>query len=355
MKKLWIFIIPLFLCSCSYKYTIDGQLPNYRFRGEYVYLLDFYDNVVIDSARVEDNRFLFTGQADDKSLALLRVGDYRSIVVRERGNIKVDMSAMGLVGGTPLNDSFNKFYTEFTSLQNDYGDKAGELFPSDTDPQGEKDMPDDALEYNKTKLSSLCFSTLDENNNNVVGILAMLFGRNVLTPSEYVAAYESAGNFIQDNKLVKAAYDMNVVKTFKDAGTLFKDFTVPDGRTDSASVSLSDYVGRGKYILVDFWASWCEPCRQSIPQLKEIYQNFRGEKFEILGVAVNDERENTMDAVVKEAVPWPNIYNAGTIPTELYEISGIPLYILFDPDGKIILRMNELNKRAIEKELQKHI
>ena len=116
----------------------------------------------------------------------------------------------------------------------------------------------------------------------------------------------------------------------------FIDFSAvqPDGTT----LSLSDFVGHGKYILVDFWASWCGPCRGEIPNIKNVYKQFHGDRFDIVSVAVWDDVEDTQAAIQEEGLEWNNILGAGRVPTDLYGIEGIPHLILFAPDGTIVAR-----------------
>ena len=137
----------------------------------------------------------------------------------------------------------------------------------------------------------------------------------------------------------------------KEESMLFIDFTIENGNLDGSKASLSDYVGKGKYVLVDFWASWCGPCIAEIPVLMEVYNKYKGDKFEILSVAVWDKREETLKSLEKHKIPWPQIIDADKIPTDLYGIKGIPHIILFGPDGKIIqrgLRGNALKAKVAE-------
>jgi len=116
----------------------------------------------------------------------------------------------------------------------------------------------------------------------------------------------------------------------------FLDFTVPNGGEDRSDVKFSDYIGKGKYVLVDFWASWCGPCQREIPIIKDVYEQYAGEDFDVLSVAVWDKRKDTEKAAAEHGIVWSQIYDAQSIPTELYGIKGIPEIMLFGPDGKLL-------------------
>lgn len=138
-------------------------------------------------------------------------------------------------------------------------------------------------------------------------------------------------------------------------GRKFLDFEVVQDpeHPEASTVRLSDYVGKGKYILADFWASWCGPCRADIPVLKYIYEKYRGERFEIVGIAVHDQPEATLAAAEELDIPWPLILNANTPQTKLYGINGIPHTILFDPDGIILAK--DLHGHALDAVLEKYL
>lgn len=132
-------------------------------------------------------------------------------------------------------------------------------------------------------------------------------------------------------------------------GKPFVDFTVNScvGQTRSipaepiyAEVKLSDYVGKGKYILLDFWSPWCGPCRREMPNIKAVYDKYQGENFDVVSIAVW-ERESvdvTIETAAKLEMTWNQINNGKREPAELYGVEGIPHLILFGPDGTILKR-----------------
>ncbi len=118
-------------------------------------------------------------------------------------------------------------------------------------------------------------------------------------------------------------------------GSHFVDFEAEyDGKTQK----LSDYVGRGKYVLVDFWASWCGPCKREIPNIKAVYEKYKGDRFDVLGVATWDKPEDTLSAIDALEIPYPQMLNAQRAGSDAYGITGIPQIILFSPDGTILRR-----------------
>lgn len=102
--------------------------------------------------------------------------------------------------------------------------------------------------------------------------------------------------------------------------------------------NISEVLASPMPVLIDFWASWCGPCRREIPNLKDVYKEFQGEDFDLLSVAVWDNPEDTRKAAEEEGIPWNQIIDAQQIPTDLYGIQGIPQIMLFGPDGTILKR-----------------
>ena len=156
------------------------------------------------------------------------------------------------------------------------------------------------------------------------------------------------GEAAQDSIVLKYKSVLDAKKNTS-AGKLFTDFTVVQDPSDpeGSTVKFSDYVGKGKYVLVDFWASWCGPCKREIPNIAAVYDKYKGKDFDVLSVAVWDKTADTKAAAVEHGVVWSQIINAQRIPTDIYGIQGIPHIMLIGPDGVIIKR--DLRGADIEK------
>ena len=173
-------------------------------------------------------------------------------------------------------------------------------------------------------------------------------------------AYCNLENFVADESELEEPYAM-LSKSVRDSYESFKDFTVrcmvpTEEGTEEQTLSLSDFVGKGKYILVDFWASWSGPCCAEIPNIAAVYDKYAGEDFDVLSIAVWDTPDETFDAADSHGVIWNQMVivpEDRSVPTDVYGIKGIPQIMLFGPDGRIVAR--GLRGENIEKTIAKYV
>lgn len=189
------------------------------------------------------------------------------------------------------------------------------------------------------------FGKVISDNPHGVGVAAIYeLTRIDLSSDEWYGFYDLMSPYQKNHTTVESHCKKYTAMRMSQPGMPFLDFygITPDGDL----VKLSDYVGKGKYVLVDYWASWCGPCKEEAEKtLRPLYEKYKDDdRFIILGVATWDEPENTMKALGKLKYPWPQIIGTGEHPMTLYGFDGIPQIMLFGPDGKLIARdLREVN------------
>lgn len=170
------------------------------------------------------------------------------------------------------------------------------------------------------------------------------------TGSDLKAIYEKFSDRVKasdSGKKLKAEIDRLMIS---DPGVKAPNFTLKDVRTGK-EISLSDY--KGRYILLDFWGSWCSPCRRSHPELREKYSKYKGDQFEILGLAQDKTDEIIIEAATEDDIPWPQVRlteqrEGQRNVTDLFGVRFYPTKILVGPDGVIIARNNEITNKLKE-------
>lgn len=175
-----------------------------------------------------------------------------------------------------------------------------------------------------------------KNPDNALGEFAIRELAMCASPEEMDTIFAASGPWLKSlsvyHRIEKQFQGMKATAV----GQKFTDFS---GKTiDGAASSLSDFVGKGQYTLVDFWASWCGPCRSESPHIAELYNTYKDKGLTVLGVAVWDKPENTKKAIKELNIDWPQIIDTGMTPMDLYGVKGIPFILLFGPDGTIIAR-----------------
>ena len=210
------------------------------------------------------------------------------------------------------------------------------------------------LEYNR--------AALQKNLDNVVGVEALKQVYSDLEPEElsgilekFTAPLEGRDSaFVEHLKeSVKASLATMVGKPYTDFSVQHVIGADKEGNPVYETRSLSDYVGKGKVFLVDFWSPWCPPCKAELPNIKSVWEKYHGDDFDVLSVAVWEESrgmnwKNTVDTAAVYGIQWNQINNGHQEPAALYGIQGIPHMVLFGADGTIVARGDALRGEKLD-------
>ncbi|MBQ4917607.1 MAG: TlpA disulfide reductase family protein [Muribaculaceae bacterium] len=314
MKKLFMgAMAALMMMSCAdNKYSVTAVFSNSDNDGKMVYLMNYDNGATVDSAVVTNKCVHFEGVVDTPYVARLAMQKGRMQFVVEPGEITID--TLGVASGTPSNVALEAMSAELKTVL------------TDTTLKGAAQME---------AYLNVLDKVYEANKENPVGYYAFVQG--MFYKYENKAQLDSAlalapANYKEYTRIAKQVKAFNQLELTAE-GKMFTDFTV-----ESTGEKLSDYVGKGNYVLVDFWASWCGPCKREIPNLVKILKKHQDKGLTVLGVAVWDKVEDTKQAIETFKIEWPVMLDAQTGPTDLYGISGIPHIILFAPDGTIVSR-----------------
>lgn len=327
-------------------YQIEGTVEGAA-NGDYVYLqkVQGRDIIKLDSALIEDGAFTLKGTQDTAAYRYLTFKnntDQTSWVdfFLENGDIKVALTPTSSSAvGTANNDIYQAIRNEINALnlklQTGYQALADTTL---TDEQRTAKIQE--LETIGQEQSEVVKKAIAANITNPVGVELLkqnFYNLNVeeLDPlmSQIPAAY-------QNDPIIQRIQE-NVTKMKATAvGQKFTDFAMktPEGK----DVKLSDFVGgKNKVVLVDFWASWCGPCRREMPNLVEAYKQYKKKGLEIVGVSLDRNADDWKKAIKDLNITWPQMSDLKFWTCEgaqLYAVSSIPHVVLIDAEGTIVAR-----------------
>ncbi|MBD3750482.1 MAG: AhpC/TSA family protein [Sphingobacteriales bacterium] len=359
MKKLWMFtaalaVIGLNACKNKNEFVINGKMSNVGdAKKVYLFVADSLGQMLpVDSTFLnEDHEFKLKSKSVEPEFCQLLIGQKSFLIIAENGDeitLKADLSqssgAYELSGSEESNQitAYNKITSEFSQKTGALAEQYSKMISENA---GKKDSIINVFNQKSQELAKPFLEKSYQFIEDHPKTLTAFYAANVMLGMDNNGTYEN--KLISYSKEAKATFPKNkAVIQFANQmekaeriaiGQMAPDISAqtPDGKT----LKLSDF--KGKYVLLDFWASWCGPCRQESPNLVKQYQAFKDKKFTIFSFSLDDNKEEWMDAIQKDHLDWSHVseLKQWDAPTAVeYNITAIPASFIINPEGRIIAK-----------------
>lgn len=330
---MWAIALTLILTSCGKgtSFSVKGKFADKMVADSTVLLLqkinyETGDMTVLDTAIVKDGEFEFKGEAKEEPCFNVIVpqtpdGKTPSITfVREPGKIEVDIKDIEhiTVSGTKINDQFQKMQTDVLALQQ----KAMQATSDEQKAGLIKQVVGAFFAYAKENMQN---STGEQIFSSIAFQLSSDQVKELLKNAR--PSFTEKGPVKMLQKSMEAKERMAKTNQYEDI-----NLVDPNGQT----VALSTYVGKSNYVLVDFWASWCQPCMQEMPNIVAAYSKFKSKGFEVVSISVDKDKEAWLGAVKQNNMSWIQLNDVDGNGSLIYGIQTIPYTLLIDRNGKIL-------------------
>jgi len=358
---LTILVIALTVLSCQSakdQYSIKGSIQGVETGKVYLQKLVDGQPQSVDTANLVGGNFTFKGKMEMPDIRFLRLNeqDYFAQFFLDNSSITVAANKDSLrstkITGSPTQEVFKIYIAEMEKLSNEVKalqDKYQNAMSMNNTEVAEKAKIDYQAMIDNNKVYTKNF--VKEHSNSVVSAYITLFQlANQIDGTELDSITSKFAPEISKSEYVVKLKELVQEQKKTAVGALAPDFTMND--TEGKPVQLSSL--KGKIVLVDFWASWCGPCRQENPNVVKLYQQYHSKGFEILGVSLDKTKEDWLKGIKDDNLTWIHVSDLQfwqNAAARLYSVNAIPQSFLLDKDGKIIgkgLRGEQLGKEWME-------
>lgn len=330
------------------KYTINGKIEG-DFNGKvYLSAAEGFTPVKIDSAIVKNGKFTFKGGVKIPDLYFISLEDKKGqmLFFLENSKLNVTLPADSVWKGQVKGSGVHDQYVKYNQEEGQFTAKLDEISKALRALNKNKE----ASEAERSKLMEE-YRTVNKADMDYIKNYIAANPKSVLTPFLLQSKYslyrftelDSVVNNLDKSVMTTngAKYITNYISVKKktDVGQPLTDFAFPD--STGKVIALSSVVKQHKYVLLDFWASWCGPCRAEMPQVKEIYAKYKSQGFEIFAVSLDASAAPWKKAMQEFNMQWPSVSDLKGWNCEagkLYGVTGVPYNVLIDQQGTIVAK-----------------
>lgn len=333
------------------QYEVSGKAPA---GANVVYLMNM-QNEASDSVVVKNGTFEFKGDAQGKPFALVASNGQPPIYVMLDGKAQVDMTTRK-VSGTAENEALSIWQAKFIEPQKRIQKVVEEY--TGYKQQGKEVPADVEKRINSTydaemaAINKLVAACCEQNRQSKFPAIFLVQSVQSMDKQTVIKLAEEGNPAYMQVDLTKRLKSSIEGWKRQMPGTMFTDLTLND--TQGKARKLSEFVGKGKYVLIDFWASWCGPCRREMPNVKALYEKYKNKGFDIVGLSLDNDSKAWKTAIEKMGINWNHLSDLKgwqSTAARTYGVNSIPAMLLVGPDGKIVgggMSTEELDKKLGE-------
>lgn len=360
IKSLVLGLITVAMFSCN-KQTFNVNIDLQNAEGKKVYLQKVVDNeiVVLDSTVIQNNKAIFVVNSENPATRYsIKIDGVRYPIgfFSENQNVSIagDLNDNRniIADGSNAQQLLNEYNVENKKFNNQFNELR-QQYKTAAQNNDEAAIERIENEYNKVENNQNNYQTLflTKNSNSFVAAYVLYSNRYNYELNE-LEDFVNNFNIKEENDYSKLLDEYIAILQRVDVGQPYLDFTQETPEGDM--LSLSELVGKSKLLLIDFWASWCGPCRAENPNVVEVYKEYHEKGFDVLGVSLDMEKDKWIKAIEDDGLIWHNISDLKYWNNEAaksYGISSIPSNLLLDENGTIIaknLRGEDLRSKVQE-------